>query len=174
MHEDVIIAAGEPDAEQGGEQSHRNNEDHRQRQRPAFIQRRQHQERQKYRHREDNQRRVALGGLLEAQIRPFDVHTIRQQLAGHRGQFGHRLSGREYPRIGVADQIRRRIAVVADHRIRPVGRADIDHTADRHHFTLVIPGAQIGNILHAVAERPVGLRHDAPGSAELVKVVHIR
>ncbi len=45
----------------------------------------------------------------------------------------------------IANQVRRRITVVADHRIRPVGGTDIHHTADRYHFALIIAGAQIGD-----------------------------
>ncbi|MNE38818.1 hypothetical protein D3C80_1327320 [compost metagenome] len=113
-------------------------------------------------------------GLLEAQIRPFNIHPVRQNLLRHPVQLRHRLRGRENARIGIANQIRRRITVVANYRVRPVGGADIHHTADRHHFALIIAGAQISNIFHAVAERPVGLCHHAPGTPKLVKIVHIR
>ena len=59
LHEDVVIAPGQPDAKQRGEHRHRYDKDHRQRQGPAFIQRGQYEECQQHRHREDDQRRVA-------------------------------------------------------------------------------------------------------------------
>lgn len=174
LHEDVVIAPGQPDAKQRGEHRHRYDKDHRQRQGPAFIQRGQYEECQQHRHREDDQRRVALGGLLEAEIRPLNIHPIRQDLLRQLFQMRHRLRRREDPRIGIANQVRRRITVVADHRIRPVGGTDIHHTADRYHFALIIAGAQIGDIFHALAVWSVSLGHHAPGTPELVKVIDIR
>ncbi len=92
---------------------------------------------------------VLPGGLLEAEIRPLNIHPIRQDLLRQLFQMRHRLRRREDPRIGIANQVRRRITVVADHRIRPVGGTDIHHTADRYHFALIIAGAQIGDIFRS-------------------------
>ncbi|MNZ58164.1 hypothetical protein D3C78_761660 [compost metagenome] len=104
----------------------------------------------------------------------MNIHPVRQDLLRHLVQLRHRLRGREHAWIGITNQIRRRIAIVANHRIWPVGGADIHHATDRHHFALIITGTQVSNIFDAVAVRPVGLRHHAPGTPELVKVIHVR
>jgi hypothetical protein len=52
LGEDVVVAAGQPHAGDRGQQAHRHDQDHRQRQGPAFVLRRQHQEHQQHAQRE--------------------------------------------------------------------------------------------------------------------------
>ena len=53
LREDVVVQLRQPDADDGGEQAHRHDQDDRQRQRPALVLRRQHQEDEHHGQRED-------------------------------------------------------------------------------------------------------------------------
>ena len=62
LGEEAHVHAGQVHADERAEQAHRHHQDHRQRQLPALVLRRQHQEDEDHRQREDAGRRVALPG----------------------------------------------------------------------------------------------------------------
>ncbi len=68
-------------------QRHRHDQDDRQRQAPAFVLRRQHQEGQEHAEREDEEGGVAGEDLLVGQFRPLIGHAVGQFL---RQQLFHR------------------------------------------------------------------------------------
>ena len=75
LGEDVVVAAGEPHAGHRGEQAQRHDHDDRERQREAFIQRREHEEDQQDRERKHQQRGIAGKNLLIGQIGPFEARN---------------------------------------------------------------------------------------------------
>ena len=91
LHKDIVVASREPDAKQCREHAHRHNEDHRQRQRPALVQRSEHQEDEYHRQQKDDGRRIALGHLLVAQIRPLQLDAAGQYSLCDLGQLGDDL-----------------------------------------------------------------------------------
>ena len=82
LHEDVDVAVREQHAGDGTEQAQRHDQDDRQRQRPAFVQRRQGQEDADHGQGEDVHRRVARPDLHEHQLRPLRLHGERQVSCG--------------------------------------------------------------------------------------------
>jgi hypothetical protein len=79
------------------------------REHPALIERRQHQEGKQNRDREHQQGGVALGGFLKAEVGPFDGHAVGQHPPGELGHRAHRLRRGQHGRIGLADEIGRRM-----------------------------------------------------------------
>ena len=77
LDEGVVVAAEQLHAGQRRQHAHRHNQDHREWQHPALVQRSQHEEGEQDRDREHDQGRPALRSLLEAQVGPFDAHAIR-------------------------------------------------------------------------------------------------
>ena len=76
LREDIVVPFGQPHATNRGQQSHGNDENDCEWQRPAFILRRQHEKREQYTQREDEKCRVATQNLLIREFRPFELHTV--------------------------------------------------------------------------------------------------
>ena len=76
-------------------------------------------------------------------------------------------------RIGIADQVGSRIAVVAQHRIGAVGRRDRRDGAYWDHVATFIAYAQFLDVLNALPLPGVGLDKNAIDAAEQVEVIHI-
>ena len=104
--------------------AHRHDQDHGQRQRPALVQRRQHQKHQHHGKRKYDERRVALASPAGTSGRSTRFRC-RGAASARRSpsSLAMACAGRKHCGIGVADHVRRRIAVVADHRIGAVTSA---------------------------------------------------
>ena len=83
-----------------------------------------------------------------------------------------RLAGTDLRR-DVAGDGRGGIHVVAHHRHRAAGVADVDHRAQADHLPLVVAHLELQDLVDLVAEALIGLDVDLPGAAELVEVVHV-
>ncbi len=115
----------------------------------------------------------SLGDLLVAEIGPFEAHAVRQHPRRDRGHGRDRLVGGKHARIGLADEVGRRIAVVSDHRIGAVAPVDRDHAADGNHLSRLVAGAQLADVLDPIAKRGVGLGEHLVGTAEAAEVVDV-
>src|SRR6478735_1645114 len=80
LREDVVLALREPQADERGEQRHRDDEDDGERQAEAFVLRREHEEHQEDAKRVDPETGVARDDLLERELGPLERHTLRQRL----------------------------------------------------------------------------------------------
>ncbi len=150
----------------------RRGEHHRQRNDPAFVLRDQKQKAEDQRH-GDEQRASAGGfGFLITQIRPVERVAGRQCFAG---QFGDPLHGfaaadkrKLYGRDGRSGEF-----VVAVHGARRERDAGLEHTAQRNHVAAVVFDINLFDILHLIAERPVGLHVDVVHLSFKVHVVDV-
>ncbi len=79
LRQDVVVHAAQDNAGDGGDQAHRYDQDDGERQRQAFILRRQHQEHEHHRQREGEHRGVASLDLLIRQRRPFIGEAVGQR-----------------------------------------------------------------------------------------------
>ena len=117
LREDVVVEAAQVHAEHRGEQAHRHDEDHGERQREALVERRQENEHEHDAEHERERAGVARSLLLVGDVGPFEVHAGGQRVARdalHRGdRLARRVAGR-----GVALDVRGRIEVVAQHAVR--------------------------------------------------------
>ena len=82
LREDVVVAALEPHAGDGEQQTHRHDENDGQRQAEAFVLRGQHEEHEQQAERIDIDGRVAGEDALVGQLGPFEGHALRQILVG--------------------------------------------------------------------------------------------
>ena len=82
LGQDVDVLAHDAHADGGREQAHRHDQDHRERQRPAAILRRQHQIDEQHTDREHIEAGIATRHLLIGQIGPFEGKAARQCFVG--------------------------------------------------------------------------------------------
>ncbi|MNJ51680.1 hypothetical protein D3C77_469910 [compost metagenome] len=122
--------------------------------------------------REDEQRRIASEFLLVGKVSPFDAHAFRQHLFGQTLHDGNRLPGTD-ARHRPASYIGRRIAVVANHPVRPGTWRNGDKRGQRQHrpgFVAYLKAAD-GFGLHAVIG--IGLSRHFVRAAEAVEVIDV-
>ena len=172
LGQDVDVLPHDPHADGRGQQAHRHDQDDRERQAPAAILRRQHQEDEQHADRKHVEAGIAAGDLLIGQVGPFEREAARQRLLGellHGVDRGRRTGARQR----VALQLGRRIKIVARDAVGPGDVAEIHHAAEHHHVAGGIAGAQPRQIGGLLPERQVGLRGDVIGAAEQVEVVDI-
>src|SRR5205814_7655235 len=74
LGEDVVVAATEPHAADGGEQTHGHDQDYGQRQRPRFVQRSEHEKREQHAQREHEHGGIARQDLLIRELGPLEGH----------------------------------------------------------------------------------------------------
>src|SRR3954462_330245 len=89
LREDVVLHRAEPDTVDRTEQTHRDDKNDCERQRPAFVKRREQQENEQNAKRENVNRAVARELLLERYLRPLSRE------AGGQNLFGETLNGGE-------------------------------------------------------------------------------
>ncbi len=82
LGKDVVLHRTQPDAADGTEQTHRDNENDRQRQQPTFIQRGKEKEDEENAERENVSRAITGESLLERDLGPFRRETGGQNLFG--------------------------------------------------------------------------------------------
>src|ERR1051326_976822 len=90
LREDVVVAAGEPHARNGRQETHRHDENDHEWQRPALVLRRQDEENEQDAQREYEYSSVASELLLVRELGPLVPQAVRQRLPG---QPLHRLNG---------------------------------------------------------------------------------
>jgi len=80
LREDVVLHRAEPDTVDRAEQTHRDDKNDRERQRPTFVKRREQQENEQNAKRENVNRAVARESLLERYLRPLGREAAGQNL----------------------------------------------------------------------------------------------
>jgi hypothetical protein len=78
LGQDIDVHAAEEQAADRGQQAHGHDEDHRERQRPALILRRQHEEDEDHRGGEDEKPGIARQLLLIGELGPFEAESVGQ------------------------------------------------------------------------------------------------
>ncbi len=104
LGKDVVVALGEPHAADGAQERHRDDEDDRERQRPALVLRREHEEDQQDAQREDEDGRIAGQLLLIGQVGPLIADPVRQHVVHDTFDRCLRLTGavpRGWPTVDV-------------------------------------------------------------------------
>ncbi len=172
LGENVVVAAGQPDAADRREQGHRHDQDHRERQRQALVLRGQHAVDEQHAERKDQEHGVAGDRVLVGELRPLERHAVRQHALE---QAGHRGLGlpRAVPRRGSAVDLGGRKTVVMHHLVRAVAAAHLEHRAERHHLAPVVARLQAGDLLRLQPERRLRLHVDLIGPSEAVEVVRV-
>ena len=173
LREDVVVAAGQLDADQRAQDRHRHDQDHRQRQRPAFVLRGEHQEHQQHAQREHVDHRIAGQDVLVSQFGPFEADAFRQHFAGDLFQRGLGLAGRHAGGRAAVD-VGRDVGVVALHAVRAITVFHPHQRRQRDHLALVVADLQLGDVFRLGAERRICLHAHLVGPAKLVKVIYIQ
>ena len=171
LGEDVDVHAAQQQPADRGEQAHRHDQDHGQRQEPAFVLRRKQQEHEH--HGGDEHEQAAAGQLLlEGQLGPLVAEAVGQHL---RRQILHRRKRGTGggAGLGAALDLGRRIEIVARHPIGPADVAEGRDRAERHHRALIAARLQPADLAQLLAERRIGLGRDPEGAAEQVEVVDV-
>ena len=174
LRENVDVHLGDHDADDRAQQAHRHDEDDRQRQRPAFVLGRQHQEHQHDRQQEDPHRRVAGLQLQQRQLGPLGAHrsaAIRSSAAVF--QMRDRLAGTGIrPGVGV-DGGRRDTCCSAS----PSPARSCSATVAKSASGTISPRSlrTFSCLMSSIVWRILvaGLHVDLPGSAEAVEVVDV-
>jgi len=146
LREHIVVATGQFHAKERAENRHRHDQDHGQRQGPAFVLGGQHQEHQQHAQREDIDHRIAGQDVLVGQLRPFIRNPLRQHFLGDALQRGLCLAAR-YARGGAAIEIGCGVGVVALHAVRTIAILDAHQGGQRDHFALVTTHLQLRDIL---------------------------
>ena len=178
---------GEPDAHERRRHANRHHEYDGERERPAFVERRENEEDDAHRDREHHHRGVATdespagqaqfgaaGFLFEVgQFGPFVGHGLGGEFLF--GESFHREAevavahaGCDVPVHGSGG-----IGVVARDDLRPTAFANGRHGGERHHVAMLIPHLDLANVVHAVAVALIGLYVHLPGASEAVEVVDV-
>ena len=153
------------------EDTHRHDEDHRQRQRECLVLRGKYQEDQHNRHEENEGRGIARGFLLQRKFGPLIAETLGQlrRIGFHRRQRSDRRDarGRRPLDFGRGKEVEpnnaNRSRIVLERGDRP----------KRNHGATCRAHFEIGDIGNIFAQGRFGLRGHAEGAAEHVEVVHV-
>ena len=173
LREDIVVAAGQPDAGQRGQDAHRDDQDHRQRQRQAFVLGSQHQEHQQHADREYPDAGIPRQYFLVGQVGPFEPDARRQRAC--RDPFGsglglrRRIAGRR-----AAVDVGGGVAVVAHHHFRTIAGAHLHQRRQRHHFAGGVARLQAQDVFRLRAVRRIGLHPDLEHPSEAVEVVDVQ
>ncbi len=173
LGEDVVVATGNDHPGNGRQQGHRYNQDHRQRQAPAFVLSGQHQERQQHAEREDEQRGVARENLLIGQVGPFVDHAVGQFFTQQFFHGGLRLARAE-ARCGCAVDLGSNETVVVHHAVGAGGVTDLDEGRQRDHFPQIVAHLELTDLIGILTELLFSLDVDLISAAETVEVVGIQ
>src|SRR6516165_1075881 len=146
LRQDVDRHAAGEQACDGGEQTHRHDQDDRQRQLPAFVLGDENEEDEERGGAEDEKRRRAALLLLEREVCPFRSNAVREDLTGEllhavqggpsgdaRGRYALHLGGRK--------------KIVARHAVWDRFALELRHRPNRHHFAGCVAGLQAGDVL---------------------------
>ena len=173
LHEDVDHPMARQHAGHGTQQAQRHHQDHRQRQRPAFVERGEGQKDAHHGQGENIERGVAVADLHEHQLGPFGLHRQRQRLAGQAIDVGDHVAGAD-PGLQVAGDRGCRAGVVAVDENRPADLAHVGQGAQRHHLSLIVADLQQMDVRDLVAVLALGLGSDLPMAAEDIETVDVQ
>ncbi len=172
LGEDVIVLAAQPDATDGGEQAHRNNEDDGHGHAPAFVLGGEDQEDEDDAEGKDVEEGVACEDLLISEVGPFDGEAAGEVLFGKTLDFFDHLAGGDAGQ-GVAVDVGGVIQVVALDAVGAAGFDDFHEGTERDHVTVLIADFDAGNVGGVLAELGVGLSGDLIGATKEVEVVDV-
>ena len=172
LGEDVVLHRAQPDAADRAEQTHRDDQNDRERQRPAFVKRREEKEDEENAERENVDRAVAGEFLLQRHLGPLGGEARGQNFFRETFDGSQRVARAGAGR-GLAAEVGGREHVVARDF---VGAAHFLHGRDgteRNHSAGVIARLEQADVVGTQAKLRVGLRGDAIGAAEEGEVVHV-
>src|SRR3979411_1486362 len=136
-----------------------NNQNDRERQRPAFVKRREQEKNEQNAERENIKRAVAGERLLERDLRPFGGETGGQNLFGETFNRRQRITGARAGRRLTA-QIGRREHVVARDFVGAAHFLDRCNRTERNNSARIISRFQQANVVGFQTELRVGLSGD--------------
>src|SRR5262249_18266086 len=172
LGQDVDRHAAREQAGDGGEQAHRQDQDDRERQLPAFVLRDEDEKDEERGGAEDEERGRAAQLLLESEGGPLERNALRKHLVGQLFHALQRRAGGDARRRSPL-HLGSRKQVVAWHAIGDRLAPQLRHRPDRHHLAGCIAGSEAGNVLRGAPELLVALYPDLIGAAEVVEVVHV-
>jgi hypothetical protein len=175
LREHVELEAGDPERADRAQQRDRGAEQDAERQRPAFVLRRQQQEHDEQREAEDGGGRDAFLGdlLLERHARVVEPHLARHRLGEDLLERPHPLSRADARREHAVD-LRRTVAVEAHRELRAVHLPHADERGQWQRLPGGVAHVELPDVLRPRAELPLGLHVDLPDAPVLVEVVHER
>ena len=170
LYQHIVIEAGEPDAEHGGQDAHGHDEHDGQGQHPAFILGCEHQEHKQYGEGKNAHADVAGGLLLVRQIGPFKAQAIGYPLGSQGFHCHQRVSGSRTGR-GTAENGHGRVEVVPLHPIRCGAVIGAGEGTQGDRFSLPIARAQAEQVAGGAAEIGVCLGSYLEGPAQEIEIV---
>ena len=152
------------------QQTHRHDQDDRQRHDQALVLCGQHQEDEQDRQSEDIGRRIAGGGLLICNARPLGRIALRNRRRRDLFHGHQRMTGRS-ARRRIAIDGHGRGEVVARYAVRPGGVGKRRERAERNHRSIGRAGMEPGNVAHIVAIVRLRLCGHSVRAAQQVEIV---
>src|SRR5882757_999246 len=172
LREDVVLHRAEPNTVDRAEQTHRDDKNDRERQRPTFVKRREQQENEQNAKRENVNRAVARKFLLERYLRPLGREAGRQDLFSETFNGGKRLAAaRAWCRLPA--EVGRGKHVVARDRVGAAYLLHRRNRPERNNSARVIARLQQANVVRTQTELRVGLSCNAIGATKECEIVHV-
>src|SRR5690606_1836375 len=172
LREDVVVHAAQVHTHDGGQQTHRHDQDHRQRQREGFVLRREYQEDEHHGEQEDQHTGVPCQFFLVGDVGPLEGHALRQHFCSEL-LHGSECLHRGVTRCGLATHVGGREQVVAQHTRRAGVFLQVDDGGQRHHLATARTHLQVEHVTAVITEAGIRLRDHLVGTAEQVQVVHV-
>ncbi|CRQ53393.1 hypothetical protein PAERUG_P45_London_17_VIM_2_12_12_00116 [Pseudomonas aeruginosa] len=168
---DVVGQTAQAHPEQCAEYAQRHHQDHRQRDRPAFVEGGQGEEHDQHREGEQRRRLGAGQAFFEGLAGPLVGDALGQSLH----QLLHRLHGfaAAVARRGLALEVERGIAVVAGQLRRAEGPGGLGERRQRHHLALLVAHVKPADVVDAQALGAVGLDHHLAHLAAVHEVADV-
>ena len=172
LEEDVVLEPAQEYGKQRAEHGERHREDHRERQRPALVLRREHQEHHQHADQEHGRRAAAGHALLVRGARPGQLVALGQRLGRHLLHRCDRLARAE-PGRRAAEHLGRREHVEA---LDDLGPGHLAHRHERRQRDQLARAAADVHVADVVGPRPelrIRLQvhaEDAPVTVEVVDV----
>ncbi len=169
---EIEVQPGNLDAEVGPEHTDHDRQQHRNRDRPTFIQRHQEQIGEQHRERENN---TGLAGrllLLIGGASPFETVARRQRCIGDLRHGGERRPRRD-ARRRAAVHGDRAVIVVAGDDLRSGHDLDAGDGTDWHHLADAVAHIDLPDVRNVAAIGCLALNVDLPGTAVEIEVVDV-
>src|SRR6266436_6211935 len=172
LREDIVLHRAEPDTVDRAEQTHRDDKNDRERQRPAFVKRREQQENEQNAKRENENRAVAREFLLERYLRPLSREAGRQNLFSETFNGGKRLAAAR-ARCRLTAEVGRGKHVVAGDLVGAAYLLHRRYRSERNNSAGIISRLQQANVVRTQTKLRVGLSCDAIGATKEREIVHV-
>src|SRR6266513_6324530 len=172
LREDVVLHRAEPDTVDRTEETHGDDQNDCERQRPAFVKRREQEENEQNAKWENVNRAIACELLLERDLRPLGREAGGQNLFGETFNGGKRFATAGARRRLTAQVGRGKHVVAGD----LVGAAYLLHgrnRPERNNSARVIARLQQANVVRTQTELRVGLCRNAIGATKECEIVHV-